>query len=163
MRVGLLPVRFPAGAANLPPISPTLAGEGRETDGQLSGSSGIPQEPGSSLNRRPSRPGHCLRVNADGAAMSLGDREGLISRIRQVRRLAAPRERPIKQAADPVAARLQAAELRLTHLEEMVQGLQDSVHRESERHARLIAELQTQVQPATMSAALAEDARNRGL
>lgn len=95
--------------------------------------------------------------------MSLGDREGLISRIRQVRRLAAPRERPIKQAADPVAARLQAAELRLTHLEEMVQGLQDSVHRESERHARLIAELQTQVQPATMSAALAEDARNRGL
>jgi hypothetical protein len=37
------------------------------------------------------------------------------------------------------------------------------VHRESERHAKLIAELQDQIQPAAMGAALAEDARSRGL
>jgi predicted secreted protein len=37
------------------------------------------------------------------------------------------------------------------------------VHRESDRHAKLIADLQAQVQPESMSASLAEDARNRGL
>jgi predicted secreted protein len=37
------------------------------------------------------------------------------------------------------------------------------VHRESERHSQLIAELQAQVEPGAMGAALADDARNRGL
>jgi len=51
----------------------------------------------------------------------------------------------------------------MAHLEQLVEGLQDSVHRESERHAKLIAELQAQVEPGAMSAALAENARDRGL
>jgi hypothetical protein len=51
----------------------------------------------------------------------------------------------------------------VAHLEQLLEGLQDSVHRESGRHARLIAELQAQVQPGSMGAALAEDARNRRL
>ncbi len=95
--------------------------------------------------------------------MTVSDREGLIARIRQVRRLATARDRPKSDAGDPQAERLQALEARVAHLEQLVEGLQDSVHRESERHARLIAELQNQVQPGTMSAALAEDLRNRGL
>jgi hypothetical protein len=37
------------------------------------------------------------------------------------------------------------------------------VHRESERHAKLIAELQNQVEPRAMGASLAKDVRNRGL
>jgi hypothetical protein len=37
------------------------------------------------------------------------------------------------------------------------------VHRETARHANLIAELQNQVEPGAMGAALAEHARNRGL
>ena len=37
------------------------------------------------------------------------------------------------------------------------------MHRESERQGKLIAELQAQIQPGTMGAALAKDARNRGL
>jgi len=44
-----------------------------------------------------------------------------------------------------------------------VQGLQDSVHRESSRHAKRIAELEARVQPAALGKALSEDARARGL
>ena len=95
--------------------------------------------------------------------MTVADQEGLIARIRQVRRLATPRDRPKSQTDDPQAERLRALEARMAHLEQLVQGLQDSVHRESERHEKLIAELQAQIQPGAMSAALAEDARNRGL
>jgi hypothetical protein len=51
----------------------------------------------------------------------------------------------------------------MAHLERLVEGLQDSVHRESERHAKLIADLQAEVRPRAMGAALAEDARDRGL
>lgn len=94
--------------------------------------------------------------------MTIGDREGLIARIRQIRRRAADRERPISGAGDPLPDRLEALEARVAHLEQLLEGLQDSVHRESARHAKLIGELQAQVQPGTMGAALAQDKRNRG-
>lgn len=93
----------------------------------------------------------------------MSEREGLIARIRHVRRLAAAAERPASSVDDPAPNRLQQLETRLAHIERLVEGLQDSVHRESERHDQLIAELQNQVQPGAMGAALAEDARNRGL
>ncbi len=106
-----------------------------------------------------------------------GDREGLIARIRQIRRLAAGlgaslflllaalavREEPASDAALPQAERVQSLETRVAHLEQMVEGLQDSVHREAGRHERLIAEIQAQIQPGAMRAALADDARQRGL
>jgi len=95
--------------------------------------------------------------------MTIVDREGLIARIRQIRIPAAPRHRPPSDAGDPQPDRVQALESRVAHLEQLLEGLQDSVHRESERHAKLLAELHTQVQPGTMGAALAENARNRRL
>ena len=96
--------------------------------------------------------------------MTSGDqRDGLIARIRQVRRLAPVGDRSKGQTEDSQSDRLQALEKRMAHLEQLVQGLQDSVHRESERHAKLIADLQAQVEPGAMNAALADDARNRGL
>ncbi len=101
------------------------------------------------------------------------DREGLITRIRQMRRVptagdrqAGDRQvgdRPDTRAGDPEVGPLPALEARVAHLERLVEGLQDSVHRESERHAKLITDLQAQIEPGAMSAALAEDARNRGL
>jgi hypothetical protein len=63
----------------------------------------------------------------------------------------------------PPAAQLAALGRRIDELEQMIEGLQDSVHRESERQGRLIAELQEQVEPAAMGAALSRDARERGL
>jgi hypothetical protein len=95
--------------------------------------------------------------------MTIRDREGLIARIRQVRRSATAREQPNGPADDPQPDRVQGLETRVAHLEQQLDGLQDSVHRESERHAKLIADLQAQIQPGAMGASLAEDARNRGL
>jgi hypothetical protein len=69
------------------------------------------------------------------------ERERLIARIRQLRRVAAASDRP-GGTGDPEPDRLQALERRIEHLERLVEGLQDSVHRESERHSKLIAELQ---------------------
>jgi uncharacterized coiled-coil protein SlyX len=94
---------------------------------------------------------------------SAGEREGLIARIRQVRRPTTARERSSTEGEAPPDERMRALETRVGHLERLVEGLQDSVHRESERHSKMIADLQAQVEPSAMGAALADDARTRGL
>ena len=91
------------------------------------------------------------------------DREGLIARIRQMRRVPTAGDRQDTRAGDPEVGPIPALEARVAHLERLVEGLQDSVYRESERHAKLIADLQAQIEPSAMGAALAENARNRGL
>ena len=91
------------------------------------------------------------------------EREGLIARIRHVRRLATAADRPDGPSGDRDPQRLRALEARIADLEQLVEGLQDSVHRESERHGKLIAELQVKLEPRAIRAALAEDARDRGL
>ena len=100
----------------------------------------------------------------------MGKHEGLIARIRQLGRPGASAEASARRpTVDPqddrgtLDERLDAVEARIAHLERLVEGLQDSVHRESERHSKLIAELQGQIQPGAMGAALAKDARSRGL
>ena len=79
--------------------------------------------------------------------MSTADREGLIARIRQIRR-AAP-EVDERAGVSPSAGhdQLGALQARIAHLEQLVQGLQDSVHRESTRHAKRIAALEARPQP----------------
>lgn len=96
--------------------------------------------------------------------MIMRDRESLIARIRQLRRVGAPVQKPPAPDLDSAnAGRLTALEARIVHLEQLVEGLQDSVHRESARQGKLIAELHAQIQPAAISAALTKDARDRGL
>ncbi len=95
--------------------------------------------------------------------MTTGDRARLIARIRHLRRLAAARDQPSIDSDGRQPDRLEALEARVAHVERLLEGFQDSVYRESERHAKMITELQMQVQPEAMSARLAEDARNRGL
>ena len=96
--------------------------------------------------------------------MSTREREGLIARIRQIRRAStatgAP-ARPSKKIREN--GPLEALETRIAHMEQLVQGLQDSVHRESTRQSERIAELEARTQPAALGKALNEDARNRGL
>jgi len=96
--------------------------------------------------------------------MIMGGQDGLLARIRQVARPAASGDASAQRSTvDKQDDRVPSLEARVAHLERLVEGLQDSVHRESERHEGLIAELQAQIQPGAMSASLAEDARSRGL
>jgi hypothetical protein len=92
------------------------------------------------------------------------EREGLLGRIRQIRRgSAGPAEPAQPTAGGPGQDELQVLEARIGHLEELVQGLQDSVHRESTRLGKRIGELEARIQPAALGRALSEDARERGL
>ena len=92
------------------------------------------------------------------------ERERLIARIRQIRRVSRAADQPARTAAsDPGQDRLRMLEARVEHLESLVQGLQDSVHRESSRHAKRITELEARVQPGALGKALSDDARARGL
>jgi uncharacterized coiled-coil protein SlyX len=95
--------------------------------------------------------------------MTSPDRHKLIARVRQVSRLVAARDQPPATQDVPPTERVRALEVRVAHLEQMVEGLQDSVYRETERHEKLISEIQAQVQPGAMGAALADDERQRGL
>ena len=88
--------------------------------------------------------------------------EGLVGRVRQARKANAEDDVAVGGGdADP--DRIGALEQRVAHLERLLEGFQDSVYRESERHAKMISELQLQAEPGAMRASLAEDARNRGL
>ena len=91
------------------------------------------------------------------------EREGLIRRIRQIRRTAVtPIAPPSAQDTDDTVE-LKALQTRLGQLEALVEALQDSVHRESERQGSRLAELEAQIQPAALGVALERDARERGL
>jgi uncharacterized coiled-coil protein SlyX len=93
--------------------------------------------------------------------------EGYVVRIRQARRVNDASGMPDGGATDGGGDadlnRIGALERRVAHLERLLEGFQDSVYRETERHARMITELQLQVEPGAMRNSIAEDARNRGL
>jgi hypothetical protein len=101
--------------------------------------------------------------------VSARDRTGLMDRIRQIRRQRAatdpspPPGSPSHAEAQPNLAALRALEQRLTHLEQLVEGLQDAVHREWQRQGKQIADLDARTQPAALGAALSKNARERGL
>jgi hypothetical protein len=95
--------------------------------------------------------------------VNLRDREGLIARIRHVRRLAATRDAAPAAGAGEEVSELDALETRVAHLERLLEGLQDSVHRESLRHDDRVNDLEARIQPAALVAALSKDARERGL
>jgi hypothetical protein len=95
--------------------------------------------------------------------MMISDREGFMAWVHQLRGSGAARRRAPANAEEPPADRLLALEARVAYLEQLLEGLQDSVHRESDRHGKLIAELEARIRPGPMGAALARDARDRGL
>jgi hypothetical protein len=94
----------------------------------------------------------------------LREREGLIARIRQIRRVApAPEETdtswPLRSGQDEMTA----LAARVSHLEQLLQGLQDSVHRDSLRYGKRIADLEAATQPEALGKTLSEHAREHGL
>lgn len=89
--------------------------------------------------------------------------KGLIERIRQIRR-GGEADRPAAASTSGAGQdELRGLEARITHLEQLVQGLQDSVHRESTRLSKRVADVEARVQPAALGKALSDDARERGL
>jgi predicted nucleic acid-binding Zn-ribbon protein len=59
--------------------------------------------------------------------------------------------------------RLKRLEERVQHLEALVEGLQDAVHRDSIRHEERMSELERRTQPEALAKALSDDTRRRGL
>lgn len=95
--------------------------------------------------------------------MSQREREGLIARIRQVRRSSATGQRRAPSTVQPDNDVIRSLEERVAHLEQLVEGLQDSVHREALRQGKRIGEIEAQLHPSALSKALSKDARERGL
>ena len=92
---------------------------------------------------------------------------GIIARLRHQPDGAPADEQPSSPSSGSGDERLsdQVVELqsRVAHLEQLVQGLQDSVHRGSERQDKRLSDIEKRLDPATMATALSEDARTRGL
>jgi hypothetical protein len=64
---------------------------------------------------------------------------------------------------DPSRDRWAALERRVADLEDLVEGLQDAVHRDSVRRDEQAARLTRKTEPRELARALSEDARERGL
>jgi hypothetical protein len=93
--------------------------------------------------------------------------ERLRARVRQIRRAFTPPEGASPAHATPTAGpdADQVADLRarVAHLEQLVQGLQDSVYRESHRQEKRLTDLELRLDPTELAAALSKNARERGL
>jgi hypothetical protein len=77
-------------------------------------------------------------------------------------------ESPSAQAAQPQPGvdwelRITKLEARVEHLDAELEGLQDSVHRQSVLEHTHIAELTRRTEPHQMARALSEDARRHGV
>jgi hypothetical protein len=59
--------------------------------------------------------------------------------------------------------RMDALEGRIADLEELVEGLQDAVHRDSVRRDEQAARLERKIEPRELARTLSDDARERGL
>ena len=59
--------------------------------------------------------------------------------------------------------RIDALEGRVADLEELVEGLQDAVHRDSVRRDEQTARMERKTEPHELARALSDDARERGL
>jgi hypothetical protein len=79
--------------------------------------------------------------------------------------IAALRHRDLNadQAGASDESELEALKRRVDHLEAALEGLQDSVYRESRRLDDELSELHKQIAPGAMSQAIEADARRRGL
>lgn len=71
--------------------------------------------------------------------------------------------RRLSPPEDLTRQRISALESRVADLEEMLEGLQDAVHREAMRRDEQMARLERKTEPRELARALSDDARERGL
>ena len=74
-----------------------------------------------------------------------------------------PDPEPRATSSDPDAARLQALEARMDHLESALEGLQDALYRQAVREDEARTELRERTEPDRIARELSADARRRGL
>jgi flagellar motility protein MotE (MotC chaperone) len=86
----------------------------------------------------------------------------LLERVVQQRRASAPKTEPEGEQADH-DQRIRALEERIDALEALLEGLQDSVHREAIRRTREFEEINRKIQPAETARTLEKHAREHGL
>jgi uncharacterized coiled-coil protein SlyX len=86
----------------------------------------------------------------------------VLDRIIRLRRERASRSAAAADPSEPIEP-IEALERRIAHLEGMIEGLQDAVHREITRTNNQIDELRRRTEPGELSRALSEEARERGL
>lgn len=89
----------------------------------------------------------------------------LSSRFRPLVRRLGDALRPRTRAATTPydSGELDNLRARLDRLESVIEGLQDSLYRETQRHDAELDDLRGRVQPAEIARALSDDARKRGL
>jgi hypothetical protein len=95
-----------------------------------------------------------------------GGRHGLFSRVLERRRLDTDADEPQPQRQDTATTdddQIAALKRRVNHLEKLVEGLQDAIHRDSLRRSHQIQELEDRTDPAEMSRAIAKYSRKHGL
>ncbi|HEX3832471.1 MAG TPA: hypothetical protein VHW04_10915 [Solirubrobacteraceae bacterium] len=94
-----------------------------------------------------------------------GESERLLARIKNIRQAlpAADVVNRLRQspAGEPAPASLEDLQKRVTYIEQLVQGLQDSVYRETQRQDRHLAELEARLDPGALAAALGQAARDQ--
>jgi hypothetical protein len=81
-----------------------------------------------------------------------------------VDRLRKPAAAASRQDADQgTAHRIGVLEERIAHLEALLEGLQDAVHRRAVVHDEDISDVRRRIEPEEMARALSEHARQRGV
>jgi ribosomal protein L16 Arg81 hydroxylase len=94
---------------------------------------------------------------------------GLLDRVVHLRRRrssdvdAADAESPAADSPAELSRQIAALDERIQYLETMIEGLQDSVYRDSVRHERQINELEEKTEPGEINRALNREARERGI
>jgi uncharacterized protein YlxW (UPF0749 family) len=87
----------------------------------------------------------------------------VIARIRELRRRAPASGVPMAPEDQPLQRQTEQLRAQVAQLEQLVQGLQDSVDREFRRRDDRLAEIEKRIDPAEVAAALSRDARRRGI
>lgn len=102
-------------------------------------------------------------ATAEDRGRAAARRAGLLDRVVQLGRRRRASGVAAQAPPDDPQQRIQALEERIDQLEALVEGLQDSIHRESTRVDRRINALEKKSEPAEISRALSRDARERGI
>lgn len=92
-----------------------------------------------------------------------GRRAAILGRVVQLGRGRRAADADAQALAAGHEQRIEVLEQRVDQLEALLEGLQDAVHRESVREDKRIATLEKRSEPAEVSRALSQDARERGL